>query len=183
MKIKNKKLVFSFLPIALANVLVFAGWFHLFSVIGAQREKIANARLNLALAEKRAVDSKSLKSLMEEIAEKRNRIDAVFLDNERIIEFIETLERLSGQTGVSLDIKSVSVGKGGAVFRLEAAGDFGGVFKYLGLVENLSYQVFIKKSYIQLNENEPTGLDEKDKGKWSANFEIVLSSFIGNEKD
>ncbi|NOY35480.1 MAG: hypothetical protein GXP44_00960 [bacterium] len=186
MKIKYKKLIFSFLPIALANILVFSGWFYLFSVIGAQKEKIAEARLNLALVEKKAADSKSLKSLMEDIAEKRGKIDDVFLNNETIIKFIKALENLSGQTGVFLKLNSINVGKdggSGANFRFNVSGDFGGIFKYLELVENLPYKVSVKKSYIQLNEETSADSEQKNKARWSADFEIILNSFINDEKD
>jgi len=182
MKTKYKKLTLSFLPIALANILVFSGWLYLFSVIGAQKEKIAEARLNLALIEKRAADSKSLKSLMEEISEKKNRIDGVFLDSEEIVRFIEALERLGGRAGVFLKLNSVNIGNG-ANFRLSVSGDFGGVLKYLELVENLPYKVSVKKSYIQLNEKGPADSGQKNEGRWSGDFEITLDSFVNDEKD
>ncbi len=186
MKIKYKKLILSFLPIALANILVFSGWFYLFSVIGTQKEKIAEARLNLALVEKKAADSKSLKSLMENISEKKSRIDSVFLNNEKIVKFIKTLEDLSGRAGVFLKLNSINIGKAGgsgANFRFRVSGDFGGIFKYLELVENLPYKVSVKKSYIQLNEERPAGSGEKNRGRWSGDFEIILNSFVNNEKD
>ncbi len=142
----------------------------MFSTIRGDMVEIGNMRQNLALVDKKMESKRSLKDMINGLSEERKKIDSVFFNNDTMVNFIESLEGMAKKTGVSLEFSSIIVNKKtktGPVFRFQLSGDFGKIFRYFSLLENMPFPVIIKKAHIT----------NKDKG-WIADFDVVLTTFV-----
>ncbi len=172
---KNKKTTILLAAVLVMNAAAMAGWFYLYSLVAERRDGVNEARREMALVEKRADESRSLKKLMDGIKQEREKINAVFLDEDSVINFIELLEKTSGKAGVSLSLNSISVGGKGPSFRFGLSGTFGEVYRYLGLVENMPQQIIFQKVDLRAKKNASGA----PSGKWSAEVDIILTGFDG----
>lgn len=172
---KNKRSIILLALALAANGAAAAGWFYLYSVIANQKRAVNEARSDLALIEKKASDSRSLKTFMDGIKKETEKIDAVFLNEEMLVNFIEDVEDISRKTGVFLEINSIKTGKKGdlgANFIFKLSGGFGEIFRFLGLLENMPYQIIIKKAHLR---------SEGKSSDWAADVSVILTSFEYNE--
>jgi len=143
----------------------------LFSVIREDVAETGNTRQKLALVEKKMESRRSLKDMINGLSEERKKIDSIFFDNNTMVDFIESLEEVAKQAGVSLEFTSIIVNektKTPPMFRFQLSGGFGKIFRYLSLLENMPFPVIIKKAHIT---------NDKDKG-WVADFDVALTTFI-----
>lgn len=169
---KDKKFIITIALIVLLNGIVLAGWLYLFSYLEKQNDLIREERQRILMNEKKLENNRSLKDLMNKIADEKQKIDSVFLDKENIINFIESLESVSGKTGASIKIGNINIDnrKEKNVFlQFSLTGDFVRLFHYLVLLENLPYLINIEK----------TGLKKAASNEWRADFEVSVNSFTG----
>jgi len=169
---KNKKFIITIVLVVLLNGAVLAGWIYLFSNFKKQNNFIKEERQKILVSDKKLENSNSLKALMNEIVDEKQKIDSVFLDKESIINFIENLESIAGKTGASIKIGNINIDnqdKKGLSFQFNLTGNFNQLFHYLILLENLPYLINIERmDFKKLAPNE-----------WGANFEILVNSFTG----
>lgn len=168
---KNKKFITTIVLVVLLNGAVLAGWLYLFSNLKKQNNFIKEERQKILVSDKKLENSNSLKTLMNEIIEEKQKIDSVFLDKESIINFIENLESIAGKTGASIKIGNINDNqeKKGLSLQFNLTGNFNQLFHYLILLEKLPYLINIERmDFKKLAPNE-----------WGANFEILVNSFTG----
>lgn len=130
---------------------------------------------NLALLEKKAQNIKLLESQSEKLKIDAQKMEQVFLKEENIVGFIENLEKLGRDAGVSVELSSVRMDDKNSKephFDLILKGGFNPLFHYIVLLENLPYQIIFEK----LN------MSSRDK-LWEARTIIILSSFIPSKND
>ncbi len=167
---KNKKTIILIVFIFILNISVFAGWFYLFSTIRGNMVEIVNTRRDLALVEKKMESRRSLKDMINGLSKERKKINSVFFNTDTMVNFIESLEGMARQTGVSLEFNSITINKKtktGPLFRFQLSGDFGKVFRYFSLLENMPFPVIVKKAHIKTENKE-----------WVADFDVVLTTFV-----
>ena len=168
---KNKKFITTIVLVVLLNGAVLAGWLYLFSNLKKQNNFIKEERQKILVSDKKLENSNSLKALMNEIIEEKQKIDSAFLDKESIVNFIEDLESIAGKTGASIKIGNINDNqeKKGLSFQFNLTGNFNQLFHYLILLEKLPYLINIERmDFKKLAPNE-----------WGADFEILVNSFIG----
>jgi Tfp pilus assembly protein PilO len=168
---KNKKFITTIVLVVLLNGAVLAGWLYLFSNLKKQNNFIKEERQKILVSDKKLENSNSLKTLMNEIIEEKQKIDSVFLDKESIVNFIENLESIAGKTGASIKIGNINDNqeKKGLSLQFNLTGNFNQLFHYLILLEKLPYLINIERmDFKKLAPNE-----------WGANFEILVNSFTG----
>lgn len=168
---KDKKFIFSIASVVLLNALALAGWFYLFSVLKNQSGAIKEIREGIATNEKEVSENKLLKSLAGDIAEKKKKIDSVFLGKQDMIKFIEELEALADKTGVSIKFGGVNFegpNAGTPQLQFFVKGGFSQVFPFFVFLENLPYSIKINKA----------DFHKSGEKEWQVNFEIILISFL-----
>ncbi len=166
---KNNKLIISFILIILVNIFAFSAWFFSFSCFQKQKKETKEIRKNLLLTEKRLEYAEILKSQMKEIKEKAAKIDAVFLNRNNIIGFIEKLEDIGKKSEVSMEIISASLEQKdtkGPHFRINLTGDFDKLLQFIILVENMPYLTVFEKADIT-----------RKNGGFQSDIELILFSY------
>lgn len=159
---------------ALAAICFFSAgllYWHMEKITG-DIENIRGEILGLNL---RLKNFKSAKNLLEETREKREAAESIFVGPEELILFIEDLEKIGRESGVSLDVESASPASGNSApsFRLGLRGDFQNLFLYLLLLENLPYEINLDEASL---EKTSSGENNK-KSSWSALYTIRLLSY------
>lgn len=168
---KNKKFITTIILVVLLNGVVLAGWLYLFSSLKKQNNFIKEKQQKILVSDKKLENSNSLKVLMNEIVDEKQKIDSAFLDKESIINFIENLESISGKTGASIKIGNINIDnqeEKGLSLQFNLTGNFNQLFHYLILLEELPYLINIERmDFKKLVPNE-----------WKADFEILVNSFM-----
>lgn len=160
--------------LALVLSLVISGAFGLAWIqwtISERTERISEFNLKLAILESEQKSMLGLKKFLEETREDKNKISEAFLSGEKIVEFIEELEKLSREKNVEIKIQSALVSEKreeNPTFNFELAGNFENIFRVAALMENLPYQLEIEE--ITLTR------EEKDK-KWRGQFRVKILSY------
>jgi hypothetical protein len=169
---KNKKFITTIILVVLLNGTALTGWLYLFSNFKKQNNFIKEEQQKILVNDKKLENSNSLKALMNEITDEKQKIDSAFLDKESIINFIENLESIAGKTGASIKIGNINIDnqeKKSLSFQFNLTGNFNQLFHYLILMEKLPYLINIERmDFKKLAPNE-----------WGANFEILVNSFTG----
>ena len=169
---KNKKFIITIILIILLNGVVLAGWLYLFSSLKKENNFIKEKRQEILANDKKLENSNSLKILMNEIVDERQKIDSAFLDKESVVNFIEKLELIADRTDASIKIGKINIDnqeRGGLYLQFDLTGNFNQLFHYLVLLENLPYLINIEK--MDLKNLAPN--------RWAADLEISTDSFIG----
>ena len=140
--------------------------------ISKKAKELSELNLKLAILESEQKSISGLKKFLEEKKTDKDKLDKVFLSDEKIVEFIEELEKLSGAENVEIKIQSALVSekqKENPVFNFELRGNFENIFRVMALMENLPYQL----------EIDEAGLTKEGKDKkWKGQFRIKILSFI-----
>lgn len=147
------------------------GFFQTHRVISNKEKEILELREKLLVIEDKKKNITALKKFLEEIQKDENKISMAFLTENKIIEFIENLEKVSKLAGAQIEIKSALLSEKnnlGPAFDFKLTGSFGNLFQSLSLVENLPYQIEIK---------ELRFIEKKD-DLWQAQFRIQVLSFL-----
>lgn len=172
---KNKKFIISFVLIIALNLIAVLGCLYLYSGIRTQREAMRQDMKNLALLEKKAQNIQLLESQSEKLKTDAQKIEPVFLKEENIVGFIENLENLGKDAGVSVELSAVRMDEKNSKaphFDLILKGSFNALFHYIVLLENLPYQIIFEK--LNMSSGDKT---------WEARTGIILSSFISSKND
>lgn len=173
----NKKFILTFVIMVAINIAGLAGWWLIFSYIQASRDNILASRLKIQETDRRINNAHLLKNLLSEIRKDKEKIDASFLNSQSVVGFIEKLEVLGRQAGVSASIKSINLPDQNKIkeprLQVSATGSFRDLFQYFSLLENLSYQI----SFEKFSLIKP---DEQNKGQknWTYDFDISVLSYM-----
>jgi Tfp pilus assembly protein PilO len=154
----------------LINILALSACFYSYSYLQKQKKEIKETRKNLLIIEKKLEHVKILKSQMKEIKEETAKVDAVFLNRKNIVSFIEKLEDIAKKSDVSMQIISASLEQGNIKsphFRINLAGDFDKLFKFIVLVENMPYLTSFKNVDIT-----------RKNGGFQCDIELILLSYL-----
>ena len=148
-----------------------AGWWLLYNEIRNKDERIASIRQDIVLQEAKQKNIKQLDQTLGSIVPEKSKIDRVFADSGSIVKFIEDLEKLTVLSGAELEILSgafpAKAEEGGPFFTLNVKGGFNRVFKFLSLLEKMSYQIRV--------EGARFGSDEA--GAWSSQIKLRMLSY------
>lgn len=158
--------------LSVINALAVVGWRLFYQNISGAKERIGVLRGEATTAEAKQKNIRNLTKTLEDISDKKSEVDSVFVDEKSVVKFIEDLERLAKLSGVSLQILSASLpvnaAEGKPGFNLNLGGQFGGLFKFLALLENMNYQLKVETANFQ-------ALGKKD---WGLQVNLRLLSYI-----
>ncbi len=124
---------------------------------------------------------KTLNYLIGVIEGERAQLETHFARSSDVVPFLDTIEELAGKVGVKAEVASVDVLDDyvGLMVGMKASGTFGGLYKFLTLLENSPYEL----EFVGVDINRKTNPDIT-KGKnvrapeWDAFLKMKLLSFI-----
>ncbi len=156
-------------------IVLWAGYAFLLWDLAATNEGIEDLAAEAAFHERRYADIQEAAELLGTVEDKTEGLNAYLLarSDQDIVAFIETLESVGADTGVTLDIESPSIQeRTDAQEQIEAAflvadltveGAWGSVMRAVALIETLPYSISITEFTItQRNE------------AWAASVEIEV---------
>lgn len=144
---KTKKLFLTFLVL---SVFGLAFDITVFFVIKQRTEAVSIAENQLALAAEKANSLKSVKALMDDTAERRAKVGTFFIKDDKVVDFLDSLDTLGTQNGVKLAINSVAVAplsKTSSSYleqlniKVQVEGSWSNVYRFLTLLETMPYKV------------------------------------------
>jgi len=120
----------------------------------------------------------SLSKSIDDTAVLRSSLDSYFIRSSESVLFLEKIETLGKQTGVSLHTSSyVVVPKTGILEdQFFADGTFSELYNLLALIESMPYQISVKNVNFIKNSTPENGKDQRP--PWTATFTVDLLSYI-----
>ena len=168
-----------FTSLILLVVFCFALIF-LYQKINNNNQKVKQDTLNLETEARRREDILALNRLLQKVADDRVLLEKHFIKSSDIVPFLDMIEKLALQAGVSAQIDSVNtkIDNTELAVGLKASGKFEAIYKFLTLLENSPYELdFSSMDIRKLASPVVTGKNVDNSG-WEAVFKIQLSSFI-----
>jgi len=136
--------------------------------------------LSLETEARRREDILALNRLLQKVADDRALLEKHFIKSSDIVPFLDMIEKLALQAGVSAQIDSVNtkIDNTELTVGLKALGKFEAIYKFLTLLENSPYELdFNSMDIRKLASSVVTGKTVDNSG-WEAIFKIQLLSFV-----
>lgn len=184
MKYTHTTIIFIFSVVA--AILSVGAFFLVFNVI---QNKNQHASATLAtLNQKKEIKDHStlLEKTIAEIKTSRDTIDSYFVNPTSIYSFVDNLEKLGGESGARVSVKSVEVSKTKSdtiSISFLATGTFSEVMNTLEFVSNAPYKIHfttinLNKTIDNTNSNEVPAPEKKSSLLWQvdATFNVLSSS-------
>ena len=153
---KNKELLIVTL---LLNLVALGGYGFLLHEIKGKNEHISNLVNDIELQSKKERVINSVKALVVETSPLREKLSRYLVEKEGAVSFIELLEHLGKNRGVSVMISSVEkVPQEGTeqvetlLLGLKASGTWQDVIRFLGLLELLPYEAQVEQLTLSKSE-------------------------------
>lgn len=160
-------------------VLIFAFIF-LFIKIDDNNQKVQQNSIDLQTETRRREDISALNKLLQKIAVDRSLLESHFIKSSDVVPFLNLVEKLAIDAGVSAKINSVDAKTNNQelTMNLNASGGFDAVYKFLILLENSPYEIdFLSTDMHMIPPPSPVG-KIPSAPKWEVAFKIQLISFI-----
>ncbi|MDD5721007.1 MAG: hypothetical protein PHT16_00975 [Candidatus Pacebacteria bacterium] len=175
----NFQKILILISIILLFLLSFAFVFT-YQKINDNNQKTEQDTINLKTETLRRDNIASLDQSLQKIAPDRISLENHFIKSSDIVPFLNMIERLGEESGVSTEINSISTKTDNTELTVElrAAGRFEGIYKFLTLLENSPYELDFTSMNIH-KAGSSSATDKNAKGpNWEAVFKIKLLSFI-----
>lgn len=172
-------LLFSILMLVLASFAFVA----LYLEINDNNRVAEKAMMDWKSELKRREDIKSLDRTLKSVAKEKLSFESHFAENSDIVPFLNTIEKIAGSVGTSIEITSVETPQESEVLLVESKskGSFESLYKFLLLLENSPYELEI--TYAYMNRPSPGG-SSGEPGKplpapqWELILKFKLLSFV-----
>ncbi len=171
-------------PTKIQNVTIVAGvLFVLFGGVYAAafyfvKKEVGQSSLILeqsAQADMRRANLQTFKKTLEETANKRSELDALFLTPEDVIDFIGNIEGWGTAIGVKTTLSGLREEGGKSLsFSVQAEGTFERVMNFIELLENIPYDAHINS----VNLVNQGGGDSKSGSSWRGTFSVRVDSYV-----
>ena len=160
--------------------LFFSAFLYLYKETNNNDEESRLAESEWQVEAQRRDEIRALNNSIKIIEEERARLETHFARSSDVVPFLDTIEGLASQVGAKAEITSVDIMKDhtGLMVEMKASGTFGGLYKFLTLLENSPYEL----EFVSIDLNRGAVLSGSDSNiknlKWEATFKIKLLSFI-----
>lgn len=167
----SKKFLAAILIIIIINLSFLLVWIYLYLKINDRNNHILEIKKEIISIKENLNNIESLEKLLASISIEKDIINSVFLEKDNIVEFIEQLESLAEETNVLLELTSGDTSK----FNLTLYGEFKDIFRYITLLENMTYWISLES--LDIKEQM------KKVGPWQADIEVLLTSFLSKNEN
>ncbi|MES2087983.1 MAG: hypothetical protein V4467_03245 [Patescibacteria group bacterium] len=173
----------------LGTVLVIALYVFVFSQISQKKQHIEALANSIQTLEEQNQAVVSAKDSISETIDLRNKIDEYFVAKDGEVNFLNFLQTLGTEEGLSLEVSSVSIDPSPAasgVFELlnlevQVQGPWSNVSRFLALLELLPYKISMGDVAIRKQSDaELSGNQKKSTGtgpQWVGDFKMSLLKF------
>ena len=175
----NFQKIFLFISVTLLLLFSFAFIF-LYREINNNNQKTQQATINLQTEARQRDDIISLDRTLQKIASDRISLENHFIKSSDVVPFLNIIENLAKEAGVSAQIYSVNTKTDNTelIVDLKSSGRFEAIYKFLTLLENSPYVLdFISMDMHKLPSPVEPGKNAAN-AKWEAICKIQLLSFI-----
>jgi hypothetical protein len=161
---------------AILVVVIAVVYIVFFISIKNKNESVSLVINEVDIAIEKEVKLKSVKSLIEDIEDEREKLDIYFVDDEEVIDFIENIEDLAGDTGVGVEVMSVDISDDRnntpqqnsiselLLLSLKVEGSWDDLFQFILLVEGLPFKIDISK--VNIEAIYSSGEKKESSGNW-----------------
>ncbi|MFA5840980.1 MAG: hypothetical protein WC847_01760 [Candidatus Paceibacterota bacterium] len=152
----------------------------LFNKINDNNQKIEQDTINLQTEARRREDMLSLNRSLQKIVDDRALLESHFIKSSDVVPFLNMIEKLAQDAGVSAQIDSVNskTNNQELTVELRASGVFETVYKFLILLENSPYEIDFLLTDIHRTSSSVVVGKIPEVSKWEAIFKIQLISYI-----
>lgn len=175
----NKKIISSIVLVVIANIFAIGVFLFVNMKVKDMNDRILVSKAEMILKEKESSEARSIKTSLLNFTLWEDKLNAVFIEQKDVLNFIKEIEALAKESGVEMEFRSVDISKNDEgekpVFQFKASGAFPDIFHYLVLLENVKYQVIFDNISFQ-----EKGVVESSSGSdvmWEANFSLRLLSY------
>ena len=160
--------------VIICNVAAVAGYYFLFQNIKNMTKEATGLISTIDFGQKKNSHLSSLRSVVKDTEKGRQQLEALLLSKDAEVAFIERIEDLAKNSGLTSKTNAVSsVSAEGAVKKLqiqeEVSGSWNNVMYFLNQVENLPYNIRLA------NVSFKKSTDSKSGSTWTAVFDISVS--------
>ena len=176
MKRFNLHIKFGLILIIL-NVSALLLWWWIYNHAVSAQESIYTSRTGLDEISTRVENIKHLESVLSDVDLERQLVSSSFIDSKSIVHFIERMEEIATTTSVRLEVNAAALPATtkdiGPLFRLSIKGNFSNIHRFMDLLMNTEYQVFMERFALDQqfdSEKRPVG--------WMADVEVRVLSYL-----
>ena len=173
---KNKTTYLLVLSLAALLGICALAWL-IYGKIGEISGVIKNAEAQIAFLEAKEKEFSKIASDIEKSKEQIDKIEAVFLNGETFVNFVELLESMSKEAGTKIKAESAKLPDGkepaNVVFSLE--GNFSQIIRFLALLDNIPIAGIV--SEIEITPRGARGEEKIPKGALSAKVGYTIFNF------
>jgi len=170
-----------FLFISITLLLLFSlAFIFLYKEINNNNQKTQQATINLQTERRQRDEIISLDQTLQKIASDRILLENHFIKSSDVVPFLNIIEKLAKEAGVSAQINSVNAKTDNTelTVELKASGRFEAIYKFLTLLENSPYVLdFLSMDMHKLLFPVGSGKNVVDES-WEAILKIQLLSFV-----
>lgn len=161
----KQKFIFTISAVIFAVAAQAALYWQFYSKVREERERLSMIEADIRSSESERAAARKIDEVVSSHEDEIRRIEKFFVDPERPVDFIESLENLARKTRnqVALSVESSPKDQHIFSFRVSADGKEEELVKYLRLLELLPYEIQVDEISLQRGqgqENPPGGSSE-----------------------
>ena len=175
-KMLKHTFAFSIVAASLSMLLwVCVFWFLISGIVQGGADS-AGAQGEISRLVQTRANAKAAAAVMRERRDDILRIQNFFVDRERPIAFLKSLEGIAGALGVTLavDVDSTEDDKNSLAFRLALGGTREGVMRALALIERMPYGVVVQDASYEEVSSSGTGSTVRSGGTPSSRLTLLI---------
>lgn len=177
------------IALLLLAILLIGGIFYIFQVLKSKNENISKSTNYLSSETSRGEYVISAKKMLQSIDNDINRVRNLIIPTSGDVEFIENLESVARNNGLTIDIESLLLENdpkitqtGVTVLRIKAKtkGSWANTYKFIAELEALPYKIKINSILMSKVSDILVGEDVgkiTSKSYWSARFDIGVLKY------
>ncbi len=173
----NKKTIILFIGVTILNIALIGFYLFSFNVVKKETE-VANAN-TFALQEyqDQGENIALVKKIIKETKEGDTKLDNYFINEDKVVVFIETIESVGDTAGISVTLSGLrSDSKNTLSFSVGAEGSFRNLMHFLALMEYLPLPIDTEKAFLSKQGSSEDPLAPS--GEWAGSFSFKLQGYM-----
>jgi hypothetical protein len=153
MKINFKHYIL--VPIAILSLIASSlSYLYLYNFIVKKAEAYSDTLKKVELEKERKKNEQETVKMYVDTLSDRNRLGSFFVSEDKVIEFIESVEKIGPESSTAIELSSIKVEEGHFRFHSEVKGSWTNVIRALILIENLPYSMSLDNVRIFFGEKQ-----------------------------